>query len=779
MDRNNIEAIYPLSPLQQGILFHSTLNPAEDAYFGQICMTLKGQLDRAAFIQAWQSIIARHTILRTAFTTSREGTPVQIVLKAVTLPFQEIDWREQSETEQQNSLERFLKEDRAQRIAFAKAPLIRLALIRVADDVYRLIWSEHHLVLDGWSVQLILGEFLTLYSSLRRGELPALAPVRPYRDYVSWLCTQDSAKSESYWRDLLQGFRTPTPIGQTQTNGSALSVGSRGERTVSLGAEPASRIQAAGRKLRLTANTLIQGAWAILLSRYSGEDDVVYGATVSGRPAALQGVESIVGPFINTLPVRIKINPEEPVLDVLRRMQVQQVNAREFEYTPLVEIQKWSEVDSRTQLFESIFVFENYPVRKETGSVELALADISADESSNYPLAFMVGLGSSLNVKVLYSRKRFEDQDIQQLVTHFTNILESILDDPEQAVGSVTLLSDQERKHILNTSTGTPSKFSRGESIATLFEHQVALYPDRIAVESNESSLTYAQLNAQADRLARYLRRKDIGLDQIVGIAVDRSEAMIVGLLGILKAGAAYLPLDPAYPRPRLDYIIQDARIRVVITQEKYREVFRAMAVEVVIIDGPWTGYVAEGAHAENSLDLDNTDNSLAYVLYTSGSTGQPKGVGVEQRSVVRLVKSTDYVSFSEDEVFLQFAPLSFDASTFEIWGSLLNGARLIMFPPQLPSLDELAEFIASKGITTLWLTAGLFAKLVHAYPESLRGLRQLIAGGDVLSISATKKILRDLPHIRLSTVTGLRKTPLLLVAIRSLLKMRLELRFL
>ena len=748
MERNNIEAVFSLSPLQQGILFHSTLNRAEDAYFGQISIDLRGCVDSQALIQAWQCIIARHPMLRTAFTSNREGKPVQIVLKSAAMPWKELDWRDRSPSEQKSAFEQFLKTDREHLLDFAKAPLMRLTLIRLSDDLSRLVWTEHHLALDGWSVQLLLNELLSLYSGFCRGVAPALSVARPYRDYVSWLGKQNHDEAERYWRDLLKGFQAVTPIGKSQPVGVRSEAESVEEKTATIEGGLSSRIQAAGRKLRLTPNTIVQGAWAILLSRYSGEDDLVYGATVSGRPAELQGVESTVGPFINTLPVRVTMAPEDSVIDVLRRMQAQQVNTREYEYSSLVDVQKWSELDSRGPLFDSIFVFENYPPlkRSEAGQEDITIAGISAVEGSNYRLAFVAGIGESLKLKMLYSRERFGDE-INHLIPHFVNVVESILRDPEQDVGRISLLAADENTRILATSAG-PSPAFPLESLAALFEEQALVHPGRVAVESSEGFLTYSQLNEQADRLAGHLRQKGAGPEQVVGISVDRSARMIVGLLGILKAGAAYLSLDANDPPASLNYMIQDAQLRLVVTEQQYEDRFTSMVELVTVDDG----------RVETKTDLLSGDpahsapkaGNLAYMIYTSGSTGTPKGVGVEQRSVVRLVKGANYLTFGPDETFLQFAPLSFDASTLEIWGCLLNGGRLVVFPPGLPSLDELASFIVQKGITTVWLTAGLFSRMVEIHPESLRGVRQLIAGGDVLSLAATKKVLTELPQVRL-----------------------------
>jgi len=749
MDTKNIEAIYPLSPIQQGVLFHSTFDRSADIYFGQIGMTLQGNLNIELFARSWQKIIDRHHVLRTLFTTERQGKPMQIVLKSVVVPVQQLDWRNLSQAEEQEEMERFLKADRERGFDLEKAPLMRLTLIRLSEETHRLIWSEHHLLLDGWSVPLILNEFLNLYGSYQKGEDLNLPGARPYRDYIAWLGKQNNSDAEIYWRKLLKGFHTPTSMGIEHRTGEKLNSRNNVEEQAEVTAETVKMLQEVGRTLRLTMNTIVQGAWAVLLSRYGLASDLVYGATVSGRPAELQGVEGMVGPFINTLPVRIRINPEESMEELLRRMQAQQVETRQYEYSPLVEVQACSEMERGTPLFDSIFVFENYPVRKNASEAQggLTLRNISAVEQSHFALAFVAGLNATLKLKVLYSRERFEERAISRMLGHFSNILESIVRNPGQQVSEVQLLTEFESNQILNQWNGTHTNFPKYRSVVDLFEEQASHGGSRIAVESDQEQLSYAELDQQSNQLARYLREKGVGPEQAVGICVDRGVRMIVGLLGILKAGGAYVPLDGNHPQARLKYMLEDSQVRVVVSEGKYQELLAGTDRELVLLDrqraelsSAITAPIQRGVEGEN----------LAYVLYTSGSTGKPKGVAVEHRSVVRLVKETNYLRFAADEVFLQFAPISFDASTLEIWGSLLNGARLVMFPPHIPTLAELAETIAHKGITTLWLTAGLFHQMVESQSENLKGLRQLIAGGDVLSVPCVEKVLDELPRLRL-----------------------------
>jgi len=748
MDTKNIDAIYPLSPVQQGILFHSSLTRDADPYLGQIGITLTGALDPGAFERSWQALVDRHPILRTAFTTERRGRPLQVVLKSMPIDVRHLDWRNLDTGEQQLEMERYLAADRKQGCDPASAPLMRLALIRLAAERHRLIWTEHHLLLDGWSVPLILNELSTLYAAESKGQTVQLLPARPYRDYIDWLAKQDRPAAENYWRGLLTGFRAPTSLSIARHDKDKDKDGGssdHGVQTIQVEAATLGRLRNIARANRVTFNTLVQSAWVLLLARYSGQDDIVYGATTSGRPADLDGVEGIAGPFINTLPVRLRIAPGERIGQLLRRMQEQQLETQRFEYTPLVDIQSWAGVAQGDALFENIYVFENYPAQRESsGDGGLAMSEVAALEQSSFPFALVVGASDRLTAKALYAAGRFDDAFVAALLLHFQTILERIAQEPNQRIADLDMLTAGERRRILKDWNCTATGYPRHSSIPDLFEERVRLRPASIALEWDAQTMCYGELDRQANQLAHFLREKGVGPEQVVGVRVDRGPRLIVALLAILKAGGAYLPLDGNNPRARLDYMLAESGVQVIVGEEKDAPLLAGAAADFVWLD---RDAASIARYPAESLPRETGPRHLAYVMYTSGSTGKPKGTGIEHRSVARLVKNTGYVSFSQDDVFLQFAPLAFDASTFEIWGSLLNGARLVLFPPHLPSLAELGQTIAGTGVTTLWLTAGLFHHMVDAHAGYLRGVRQLIAGGEALPIAMVRKALADLPH--------------------------------
>jgi amino acid adenylation domain-containing protein len=741
MKFKNVEDIYPLSPTQQGILFHNFYDPRSAMYFEIITWVIKGSVNVRAFEQAWQSVVDRHTTLRTFFAWEGLDEPLQVVRKRVRLPLQTEDWRGLDPDSQAERLDQFFARERERGFDLTSAPLMRVSLIRTAEETYRFVWSYHHVLVDGWSVPVILKDVFDFYEALDQGHECRLTPSRPFRDYIVWLRQQDLSQAEAFWRRSLQGFTAATPL--NFGNGPAAATQVYREEQIHLSRETSNALRAIARQHQLTLNTIFQGAWAILLSRYCGARDVVFGVAVSGRPPQLPEVESIVGMLVNTLPARVSVKPTTTILPWLKSIQEHQVEMRNYEYTPLVKIQGWSDVPRGTQLFESIVAFENHPIDGSLATASRSGAELTDivhyHTATGYPLNLMIDPGAELLIKIMFDGGRFEAPHIRQMLRHFEQVLEGMVARPEGKVGELELLSEEERQRMQEWNE-TEREYGRERSIAAVFEEQVRERPEAVAVVLGERSLTYGELNRRANQLGHYLREQGVGPEVCVGLCVERSLEMVVGLLGVLKAGGAYVPLDAGYPTERLAYMLADAGVAVVLTQESLLEVLPLHWGQVVSLDGEWEQI---GEQSEENLASGVAGENLAYVMYTSGSTGEPKGVGIVQRAVVRLVKETNYAEFGAGEVFVQLAPLTFDASTFEVWGSLLNGGRLVLLEPGAPTLEELGAALRQYGVSTLWLTAGLFHLLVDERPEELRGLRQLLAGGDVLSAGHVGKALQ------------------------------------
>jgi amino acid adenylation domain-containing protein/non-ribosomal peptide synthase protein (TIGR01720 family) len=754
MRPENIESIYELSPTQQGLLFHSLYSPQSGMYAGQFTFTFT-DLDVAAFEQAWQRVMERHETFRTSFYWEETDKPLQVVARRVHLPFAHEDWRGSAPEEQESRLRQFLDRDRARDFDLARAPLMRLMLIRLGETAYEFIWTHHHLLLDGWSVGLVLKEVFSLYSARRSGAEPVPAQPRPFRDYVLWLRRQDAGRAERYWRARLSGLTRPTPLPGASASASPGASSVRyEERRVSLGAELSGALRAAARQHHLTLSTVTAGAWALLLARYGGVKDVLYGAVVSGRPAELAGAEEMVGLFINTLPVRVTVDEEAGIWEWLRRLQDEQAEMREYEYSPLVEVQRWSDVPPSTPLFETIVAFENYPVdsslRKEAQALQVSMA--RSTEKANYPLAVVLIPKSEIIIKLSYDDSRYDGEAVGRLLEHYETLLRELAEEPGREVRSLSLLGAQERQRLLKEWSGARTDYPSHLCIHQLFEEQARQTPDSVAVVFGDEALTYAQLNARANQLAHHLRDAGVGPEVRVGVCLERSNEMIPALLAVLKAGGTYLPLDPSAPRGWLLGLLADAGSPLVLTHTRHLESLSGFSGRVVALEG-----LREELGGRSRDDLPNmtTADNLAYVMYTSGSTGRPKGVSAIHRAVVRLVKKTNYADFNPAETFLQLAPLAFDASTFEIWGSLLNGALLVVMPPEPPSLEELGRALRQHEVTTLWLTAGLFHVMVDEQLEALKGVRHILAGGEALSVPHVERLLDEARETRLTNGYG------------------------
>jgi amino acid adenylation domain-containing protein len=745
----DVEDLYPLSPLQEGLLFHSLSDPTSRMYFNQTLATLRGDLDVEAFRRAWATVVDHHPILRTFFVWEGVENPVQVVKRSAEMPLEVLDWRGCSAEERETRIEELRRADLARGFDLSQAPLMRAVLMRTADDSHDLFWSFHHILMDGWSMFHVLGQVFGAYDALAAGQ-PFEADVsRPYRDYIRWMKQQSLPRAEAFWRENLAGFTAPTPLPVDSAAAADTDAGTGAEDFESLSehlpADTTAALSALAAEHHLTLNTILQGSWALLLARAAGEDDVLFGSVVSGRPPDLDGVESMVGLFINSLPVRVRVPADATTASWLSGLQAEQAALRDFEYSPLVEVQGWSDVPRGNALFESLFLFENY--HKDTPLEEmcrsLRIRDIRWFERHNFPIAAVAIPGPErLELRIIHQTSRFSGDAVRRMLGHWRTLLTGMVANPDAALADLPMLTDEEREQLVTTWNETGSDYPRDATIHGLFEEQVARDPDAVALRLDGASLSYGELNRRANQLAHHLRGLGVGPEVQVGMCLERSFEMMVALLGILKAGGAYVSLDPDYPRDRLALMLTETATPVLLTQDSLADALPAHDARVIRLDTEWDAIAGESA--ENP-DAGATAESLAYVIYTSGSTGRPKGTCVPHRAVVRLVRDTNFARLDASQVFLQFATVSFDASTLELWGSLLNGARLVLFPAGAPSLEDLERVLRDEGVTILWLTAGLFHQMMEQRPGGLSGLEQLLVGGDVLSVPHVRQAIETL----------------------------------
>ena len=730
--RRHIEAVYPFSPSQQGMFFFYLLNPDQPGLFvNQVRCELRGRLDVAALRRAWQTVVDRHAALRTFLLWQGWERPLQVVLESAELPWQEEDWRALAPADQEARLAGFLAADRLRTFDLGRAPLTRVALIRTGEEIHHLVWSFQQLILDGWSLPLVFQEVLALYDAAVSGRAPRLAVGRPYRDYAAWVQRQSLADAEAFWRGRLAGFEEPTPLAVDRPAGDS-DRRDAGRRELRLDAGTTAALEALARRSRLTLNTVVEGAWALLLSRYSGEPDVLFGAVVSGRPAELPGVETMVGLFINALPERVEVGLDRPLLPWLAGIQERRVEQTRYEHLPLEQVHRWSALPWNRPLFETLFIFENYPIedalRERRGGLEISA--VGVDERPNYPLNLFVIPGGELFLWVSFEHRRFEEAAVERLLGHLCELLRGFAVNPGAALGAFPLLTAAETGQAL---AGWNERWAElpPVSVQALIEAQAARRPAAPAVVYEGAGLTYGELNRRANRLAHHLRRLGVGPEVPVGVCLERSLDLIVAVLAVMKAGGAYLPVDIALSSQRMAFVLDDAGVPLVLTRQllaRDRPGLTALA-----IDAPWdAGDPADDADPPVATVPENA----CYLIYTSGSTGRPKGVVVRHAGWLN-----SYLGWEEDyrlpeiAAHLQMAAFSFDVFAGDLVRALCSGGKLVLCPRELllePA--RLYQLMRDEGVEAAEFVPAVVRGLVQhleATGGRLDFMRLMVCGSD------------------------------------------------
>jgi amino acid adenylation domain-containing protein/non-ribosomal peptide synthase protein (TIGR01720 family) len=727
--------LYPLTPTQTGMLFHGLSHRDEGVYLQQLSFVLDGVADLATLGRAWQWVVDRTPALRSRVVWEGVAEPLQMVLREAALPVTLLDWTALTEHQRRAELDRLRDADRAAGIDLAAAPLMRVVLARLSARRVRVLWTFHHVLLDGWSVFHVLGDVFAAHAALRHGETEPAPARRPFRDYLRWLAGRDRYAAEKYWRRVLDGVSEPTPLPYDRPPVEQHRSQSREYRHRTLPAERCAALREVARRNGLTVNTLVQGAWAVLLSRYSGRRDIVFGSTVSGRPAELPGVESMVGMFINTLPTRIDLPERQDLLSWLRELQAQQTESRRFDACSLGDLQACSDLPAGVNLFDSIVVFENYPINDEAaGAHGLRLADLHAVETTNYPLSVVVSPGERLSVDVGYDPALFDTATVDRMADHLIRVLDAVVADPGRPVGSVDILTEAERRRLLVEHNDT-ARDVLPLPLPELVQTQVARTPDAAAVIDHDGAvLSYAHLEARANRLAHLMITRGAGPESVIALALPRSVDIVVAQLAVAKAGAAYLPVDPAYPAERIAFVLDDARPVLVLTHADLAASLPVSpGVPVLALDGPDLVSDVDRMPDRAPTDADRRaplrPDHPAYVIYTSGSTGRPKGVVVTHAGLASFsAAEIDHYQVRPGDRVLAFSSPSFDASVLELCMSLPAGAALVV-PPPGPLLGEhLGEVLVRGRVTHALIPPAALATLPEGeFPD----FRTVIVGGD------------------------------------------------
>ncbi|WP_210589233.1 non-ribosomal peptide synthetase [Streptomyces sp. GESEQ-35] len=736
----DVADVWPLTSMQSGLLFQSKLaGTGFDAYQVQLVFHLSGQVDPERMRAAGQAVLDRYDSLRTAFVASDSGEQVQVLLDRVELPWSSLDLSDLPEAGREAALEEFLARDQATHFDPAAPPMLRLSLVKLAEERHELVLTVHHIVYDGWSGPLVVQDLLRLYHL--RADAGQLGRVRPYRDYLAWLAGQDREVAVRAWTDELTGVDEPTLVAPHAPQGSA---GGQSQVDVALDPATARRLSQRAAELGVTLSTLVQGAWALLLAGQTGRQDVVFGATVSGRPPQVPGVDEMVGLFINTLPVRVTATPGQSLEALLRDLQERQGALMDHHHFGLAEIHQAVGLGT---LFDSLVVYESYPVDADeldqTQSVAgITIEGVASQAATHYPLGLLALADPDLRLTLMYQDHAFDAQGAGRLADRLARILRHIAADPSTPVALVDMVDPAERERLL-TEFNDPARTVPEATLVELFEARAAERPQAAAVVFEGTTLTYGELNARANRLARHLVGRGVGPEDLVAVCLERSAELVTALLAVLKAGGAYLPIDPAYPADRVAHMLQDAAPALLITTgatDAAQDL--AQTLPVVHLDRPGT------ADGERDTDLTDAERRArlrpehpAYVIYTSGSTGRPKGVMIPHRNVVALFDATqDGFAFGADDVWTLFHSYAFDFSVWELWGPLLYGGRLVVVPFDVSrSPGDFLRLLARERVTVLNQTPSAFYQLIQADaqdPGQELALRYVVFGGEALDLN-------------------------------------------
>ncbi len=720
-----IADLYPLSPMQQGMLFHTLLEPAAEAYINQLRVDIDG-LDVQAFGRAWQAALDRHAILRSSFHWLGLDSAHQVIQRQVDLQLQVVE-------DVAADLDTLAAAERARGFELNAAPLFRLMLVRGAGSAWHFIFTSHHILMDGWSNAQLLGEVIAHYAGQA---VPA--PLGQFRDYLAWL--QQQASGEVFWKNALAPLQAPTLLAQalrTPVGGVGVA-----EHHVTLGNDFTQALGEFARQQKVTLNTVLQGAWSLLLQRYTGQACVAFGATVAGRSAPLPGIEQQLGLFINTLPIISAPSPAQSVGAWLSELQALNLGLRDHEHVPLYDIQGWAGQQG-SALFDTLLVFENFPVAdalKQGAPAGLTFGRMHNHERTNYPLTLGIELGAGVRLEFSHDRAHFSEQQVTRLGADLLHLLQQWVVDASVPLGNVQLL-DAAAQHRLLTLSRSAAAAPRHQRVHERIAAQAQATPDALAVQAGTECLTYAQLNDRANRLAHRLLALGVGPGQRVGLASRRGPQLIASLLAVLKSGAAYVPLDPKYPAERLAYMLADSRLDLLLSETGLLADL-ALPQGLTRVDFSASGEELASYPATHPANA-AAAGDLAYIIYTSGSTGLPKGVAIDHAAFGQFCDSAEiYSQLGAEDRVLQFATFSFDGFVEQCYPPLCVGAALIMRGDELWDAGQLAREIVEQGVTLADLPAAywyLLAKECARDRRTLGKLRQVHVGGEAMSVEGLR----------------------------------------
>jgi len=740
----NVADVYVLSPMQEGMLFHTISEPNSDVFINQISITIESDLDVEVFMRSWDRLIDRHDALRTAFVWDGLDEPVQVVRQAV-----ELDWvvHDLADAPDGDSALQSIVAGQRHQFDLASAPLTRMVLVKMGPAAWHWVWTFHHIILDGWSAQILIDELRGFYAAdTDDPDLDLVVPFR-YGEYIHWNLRRERSDDERFWTEYLAGFSAPLRL---EVPGLPPDPGASGyeARHYKLDSQTTSALNALSVSERVTMNALVSGAWALILSRWARDRDIVFGNTTAGRPAELDGIESAVGLFINTLPLRLEVKPNIDVRLWLRQVHRAQLDIREREHVSLSSIQRWSEIGPGQALFESLFVFENYPPAASGQSDRLALGEMDFIERSNYPLAVLAVPGEELTLIFVFDRSALSPEAIESLSTQLETVLKGFASSPESLLGDISVVNDAEHRRLISLGRGDRLE-QRDACIHHIIERFAGTTPEHEAVISADRSMTYAELLTEARRLAGRLQEAGVGPNQLVGLYLERSIEMIVGILGVLEAGGAYVPLDPEYPTEHIQGLLQDGEIEVVVSTSSLPLAAPDRVTSITIDDEP----ESIPPHSRAAVGPDD----LAYVIHTSGSTGKPKGVMVSHRNLVASTMARGQYYGRPVSRFLLLSSFAFDSSIVAIFWTLCTGGTIVLPAQRLEQdIERLLSLLAEHRVTHVLALPALFELMLdEASDKALESLDLAIVAGEACPAHLVASHWQKLPNTELHNEYG------------------------
>jgi amino acid adenylation domain-containing protein len=729
LDKKNIQDIRALLPLQEGILAHYVNDPFSELYFEQLCLEITGIVDPGIFEKAWNTVVENNEMLRTLFQWEKLKKPVAVILRKHKIKLAYYDLFGLENDKRNKTIEEIKSKDRKEKFNLGRVPF-RVTLCKCEENHYLMIINHHHILFDGWSTGIILKEFLSCYNDLFKAIPPRSPRKTSFKEFILWMQNQDKNRGKNFWTAYLCGVEKKyfIPMGQGKKDKKV----EEGYCKITFTASFARELEEFAGKNKVTLASLLYAAWGILLSRYKDSSDIVFGTTVSGRNANIKGIEDSVGLFINTLPLRIKTSPDFNVLELVDHINCDNLVREEYAHTPLVDIKTYGGFEPNEDLFDSIFVLENYPLDKILRHRDgvLVINSFSAKPYLIYDLTVVVTVFENIDIELFFNKCLFSQEGGKKILCHFERITREIVEAPHRKIKDIIMLREAERKQLLDEFNDTEPGYPADKTVFQLFSEQVKKTPDNTAVVDETRFISYRELDDRANRLAVCLRKRGITADVMVGIMMRRSIDLIIGILGIIKSGGAYLSIDPDYPRERIDYMLKDSSARILVSD--LSEV-NQVSGETEMIDLPRLIAAIENAGPTCSIHPDH----LCYVIYTSGSTGRPKGVLVRHRGLINLVYYHKKV-FSEDQDsrMSQVANLSFDAMAFEVWPCLLNGAALDIAGNDIRLHPlEMKKWLIRKGITISFQPTVMFQQLLKEdWDDEGIQLRHLRCAGDKLN---------------------------------------------